>query len=305
MKLTSKRKKAYILLIINVIIWGAALPIVKNSYEHTTPFRFLFYRYVIAAIASLPLLIIYFPKIKKKLQTISTILLIEFIGITINLSLLYIGLSKTTSIETGLITTAGPILSLIGGVIFLREKEERHELIGLAIAFLGTILLTLSPLASSEVNVEGFSLQGNILILMHTATNAGYFLLAKKYYKNCPKLFASGVSYYMGIVSFFVLALIEAGSLTILANSISSDLEQPSVILAGFYMGILGSIVALTCYIKGQDLIEASEASLFGYLQPLIYVPLAIFWLGEDMNILQAGSLVVVLVGVLLASRRH
>ena len=69
-------------------------------------------------------------------------------------------------------------------------------------------------------------------------------------------------------------------------------------------MGILGSPIAVSLYLYGQDKIEASEATLFSYLQPLIYIPLAVFWLGEKIIPAQLIGLAIIAAGVYLAERR-
>lgn len=162
----SNRTKAYILLIVNTVIWGASLPIVKNSYEYTDPFRFLFYRYAVASFLSIPVLI-YFTKRRGKYLSTIKIILIELVGVTLGLSLLYYGLSKTSSIEASLIATTSPLFTILGGIFFLKEKEERREAIGLIFAFTGTLLLTLVPLFNKVgVNTE-ISLFGSVLILLN------------------------------------------------------------------------------------------------------------------------------------------
>ena len=70
------------------------------------------------------------------------------------------------------------------------------------------------------------------------------------------------------------------------------------------YGAIFGSIIGLTTYIKGQDGIEASEASLFTYLQPAIYIPLGYFLLQESASLLQIFSLLIIIFGVYIASRK-
>ena len=60
------RNVAYILLLLNTILWGAALIVVKPAYEVTTPFRFLLYRYSLAVVLSLPLLVFYIWRIWQK-----------------------------------------------------------------------------------------------------------------------------------------------------------------------------------------------------------------------------------------------
>jgi len=63
--------------------------------------------------------------------------------------------------------------------------------------------------------------------------------------------------------------------------------------------------VALTFYIKGQEMIEISEASIFGYLQPVITIPLGVLWLNENLNIFQIMGITLIAGGVIVASVRE
>lgn len=301
----SKRTTAYILLLTNVVLWGAALPIVKLGLGPTTPFRFLLYRYVFAVLFSLPILFHYWPKIKHRSRSIGTIIGLELLGTTTGLSFLYIGLDKTSSLEASLIATTTPIFITLCGIWFLKEKEEKHEWIGLVIAFLGTLLMTFLPgFLRGEALFSG-SFVGNALVFTNNIISAIYFVLAKKHLRTIPKLFATTISFYVGLITFALLALFEVhGSVFVLLQTIHIDLTYPSVWLISLYMATFGSIIGLTVYIKGQDMIEASEAGLFGYLQPLVYIPLSYVLFKEGASSLQIASLGLVLLGVFVAEKR-
>lgn len=301
----SKRSIAYFLLLVNVVAWGAALPIVKLGLGPTTPFRFLLYRYALAVIFSLPILWYYWAKVKDKSHKIGTIIGLELLGTTTGLSFLYIGLDKTSSLEASLIATTTPIFITLGGIWFLKEKEERHEWVGLAIAFIGTLLMTFLPGFLRGEPLFSGTFFGNALVFANNIISAAYFILAKPHLRKIPKMFATTISFYVGLSTFAVLALVELhGDLFSLYRNIKIDLTYPSVWFISLYMATFGSIIALSAYMKGQDEIEASEAGLFGYLQPLVYIPLSYLLFKEGVSLLQIASLGLVLIGVVVAEKR-
>lgn len=305
---TSKSKtlrwKSYAFMLLNTIVWAVAFILVKPAFEVTTPFRYLFYRYVIAVIVSLPILFHYLQRFKLTWKMVWNISWIETIGV-LTLSFVYWGLNYTSAIEAGLLTSSLPIFIIFGGIWLLGEKEEGHEWQGLVIAALGTLLLTLIPLFTNQhQRLLEVSLLGNILILLHNLANMIYFPMIKKHYAHIPKLLATSLSFYIGLIFFFVLSLIEVGSFSELVSSARVDLSFSSVWVASGYMAIFGSIIGLTAYIKGQNGIEASEAALFWYLQPLIYLPLAVIILGEQLTVWHLIGLALTTAGVYLAERR-
>lgn len=202
----SSRHVAVGFMLLNTLVWGAALPIVKPGLEVTTAFLFLFERYALATLFTLPFLVWYFWKNSKLFGFLPRIIVLELIGTTLSLSLLYFGLERTTALESSLITTTVPVITIIGGVLFLREKQERREWFGLSLALAGTLLLVVEPVLSGAWRAAEFSLLGNLLVFGQNITISIYYILAKKWYRQVPKLFATGVSFLVGTVSFGFLS---------------------------------------------------------------------------------------------------
>lgn len=299
-----RRTTSYLFMLLNTVVWGASLILVKPAFDVTTPFRFLLYRYIIAGSISLPFFIRYLTQIKNLKQILTKIVLIEILGSSIALSLLYTGLNMTSAIQASLISTTTPIFISVLAVLMLKEKEESHELMGLIITFLGTLLLTVYPLLNGHAQIGGVSIKGNLLIMGQNIATAFYFVFTKKYYQKIPKMFVAMTSFYVSLFTFAPLALLEAGGVSQLMSQIQIDIQYPSVWIAGVFMGIFGSIIGYTAYLKGQEGIEASEATLFSYLQPLIYIPMGIWLLHESVSSLQIISLLIILVGVVIAEKR-
>lgn len=294
----SKRTKAYLALLTTALLWGAAFPIIKPSLDHISPFQFLYFRYLIAAPLTLPIIVYYLRKLKPSLKTILKIISLELFGAPFALSILYFALSKTSALEASLITATSPIITTIGGIIFLKEKEEKREWLGLTISFLGTLLLVFQPLLNGQSILKTFSFSGNLIILIYNFIIAAYYLTAKKYYQNLPKFFVTSISYSLSFISFFIFLHLTKSPTPL------NLLKIPSVAIAVIYMGIFGSIIGLTTRIYGQDKIEASEASLFDYLQGVVAIPVAFVLLKEVPDFKQILALLVILAGVILAEYR-
>lgn len=302
-----KRSTAYFFLLTSTICWGLAFVFVKPSLEYISPFRFLLYRYILAALLSTPLIWYYWKKIKHIWRAIKTIVLLELFGTTFCLSLLYSGLAHSTAITASIFTSTTPLFIVLAGVLFLKEKQEKHESVGLFIACIATLVLAVAPsiFTTQSAGIASLLSSGNILILGATSATALYFILAKKYYQKLPKLFVTAVSFFVGSVSFLLLVLYEQHfSTTSLLSQIHLDALQPTVWFAVGYMALFGSIIGGTAYLKGQAEIETSEASVFTYLQPLVAIPAGIILLQESVTPIQIGALVAIVVGVIIAEKR-
>lgn len=302
------RQRSIFWLVVNAICWGAALPVVKPALSSISPFAFLTYRFMAAGIITLPLLLSQLHKLRPLGKNLFTILWVELIGTTLALGLLYEGLERTSALDASLIVTMTPVFMVLGGVLFLRESQEKHEWIGLVLALVGTIIFVVEPILAGRDRhtSEDSSLVGNLLVIVQNIVTVAYYLLAKRKYHRLPKLLVTSVSFWIGAISFGALTLWQSQlALAEFWQQTLLDFQIPSVILAVLYMATFGSIIGLTAYIKGQDGIEASEAGLFVYLEPLVYVPLAVLFLNERLSIVVVGAMALVGYGVFLAERRR
>lgn len=297
--MTKKRKLAYLLLIINTIVWGLAIPVVKPALSFITPERFLFYRFLLASILTLPFLIFNWNKWKLNLKTVIKIGSLELIGTTLILWLFYYSLKLTSAIESSIISSVAPLFITALGIFILKEKETKKEWRGLLLALLGTLIIAVEPLTNQNGRISG-NLAGNALMLLQNIVWAVYLVLAKKIYRRYSKLAITAISFWVGTITFFILSLPTGNPLLL----ISTEMSQAMVLWAVVYMAIFGSIIGATTYLAGQNLIEISEASLFTYLLPLIAVPVSIIFLHESLPFLTILGMILIFIGVIFGEKK-
>jgi len=295
--LHSKRAQAYALLLINTILWGFSAPIIKKALDYVTVNQFLFGRYLLASLIFLP---IYFLT-RKKSPSITTnnyklLIPLALLGTPLTLIPLYEGIKLTTSLEAAILAATTPILVIIGGQLFLREKISANEKIGIFVALLGTLVLTLEPVFSNGFSLT-FSVLGNLLIIASNLIWAAFLLIVKKVKADPGQI--SLVSYLVAIPVFLILLLLESP-----ISNLQSQISNSYALFGILYMAIFGSVIAFWAYAKGQALIEASEASVFTYLQPLFTFPLAYFWLGESISQLGLFACLLIATGVYFSEYR-
>jgi len=231
--------------------------------------------------------------------------LIESLGTIVVLWLLYYALNLISAIEASLLGNATPIFVTLGGIFFLKEKESRQEWSGLFLALIGTFILVIAPNLAAGQGFNLTSLSGNLIFLLAMLFNAAYYLLAKKYYWQLPLFLVTAISFYVGLIGFGLLFWQESSSLANIWPQIRLDWQIPATAIASLYMAFFGSIIGLTAYYQGQKHIEASEASLFTYLQPLVAIPLAIFFLSESVSWQQLLGLAIIFLGVIWGEKHH
>jgi len=290
--------KAYFFLLLTSLIWGIAGPIIKYTLQFIKPFSFLFWRLLITSLIYLPIFIIYKRRknIRLKSAKIKKLIGLGFLGTTLCLVFLFVGLRYTTAIDSSLIGSIAPIVVIIGGAIFLKEEVTLQEKIGAVIAFLGSIITIIQPLFEKKFLAKE-NIYGNILIFISTLTWAIYCLLmrqSEKRDKTDPFILTS-IGFFTGFITIIPFFIWESSTINHQSLAIS-PLALPGIL----YMSIFSSLIAYFTYNLGYSLIEASEATLFDYLKPIFAAPLAIIWLGEKITPFFLSGAFFIFLGVFL-----
>jgi drug/metabolite transporter (DMT)-like permease len=294
-----KRKLAYLAAISNALIWGAALPLVKPALSHVNPHQFLFLRYLVAAPILLPFLIISLIKNPLSPKQLFRIFIFETLSMIV-LYIIYIGLDKTAALQASFFLNTKPIFTILAGVLILKEVEERHELVGLVLAVIGTGLVLSTPIFyQDQLTNTSFSLIGNFIIFSALLLDVVRLMGVKKFYGGINKLTIVSISALLGLIFFSTIGYFTN---TLPALSI---MDLPSVALPVIYMGTLGTILAFTFQFIAYTYIEASEAALFSYLQPLVYIPLSVIWLKDTLLPTQLIGVIIIALGVFIAEKRQ
>lgn len=291
------RRLAYIALTANAIIWGAAFPVIKPAFDFITPTQYLYFRFLIAGVISLPIFLYYYIKIHPKISYIIKVLLIEVLGLALPLIVLYEGLARTSALEASLIGSTGPIFVVLGGIWFLREHENRREWQGLGLSLLGSLILVVEPMFRGGIDTSS-STTGNLYILGYNILYTIYVLVVKKIYKTKPPLYLGSLT-YIGTALIYALILTYSHTLPSL-----SLLANPTILIPVLYMAIPGGILAFALYLYAQSKIEVSEANLFTYLNGVVAIPAAFFLLGEKPSLVTIIAILIIAYGVYRAEIR-
>lgn len=291
------RRLAYLALTANAIIWGAAFPIIKPAFDFISPTQYLYFRFIVAGIVSIPIFLYYYFKIHPKISYILKVLLIEILGLALPLIVLYEGLSRTSALEASLIGSTGPIFVVLGGIWFLHEHENKREWQGLALSLLGSLILVVEPMFRGGVDTSS-STTGNLYILGYNVLYTIYVLVAKKIYKTKPPLYLGSLT-YLGTALIYALTLNYSHSLPSL-----SLLSNPTILIPVLYMAIPGGILAFTLYLYAQSKIEVSEANLFTYLNGVVAIPASFLILGEKPSFLTFIAILIIAYGVYRAEKK-
>jgi drug/metabolite transporter (DMT)-like permease len=294
------RTFAFLLLFIVTIIWAIAAVVVKYTLGGIEPLPFLTYRFLISFVIAAFALAFTRNKFNYSLKTWAGITIYSFLTTTFSLGLLFLGLDQTTVLELAIIGLAGPLLAEYAGVIFLKEHLTKREKLGTLIAFLGTIFTIVEPVLHATDSFSSFT--GNILLLISTVGDIAALILLKKLIKEkIQPFFLTNMAFIIGFITLLPVTIIAIGIPNFV--NIVSNLSVPNH-LGVIYMAVFSGTIAYTLRARAQKSLEVSETAIFGYLSPIISVPLAVIFLSETITPIFIIGGILVAIGIFIAETK-
>lgn len=280
-------------LIIANIIWGATSPILKYSLENIPPFSLAFIRFLLASLILFPFVHtkIDYPDLKNR-----WLWMYAFFGITLNIIFFFLALQRTPSINAPIIGSSGPILGLVGALIFLKEKVSKSAVVGTFVALLGIVVVILQPLLKSGLNTE---MVGNLLMVLATLGAVIACMAGRKFLTPSNALGSTFWACLIGTLSFAPLMFWEY-------------LQNPtwwgSLDIRGWvgiiYGGIFASCIAYATYNWALAKLPAYKTSVFTYIDPVAAIIIAVPLLGEKITPPFIIGSILVFLGILISERR-
>jgi len=279
----------FVALVIANIIWGGASPIFKYALQNIPPFTLAFIRFFFAGLIFLPLAILNWQKLTK--EEWFRVMLIGFFGVGINVSFYFLGLRMTESINVPIIASSGPVLVYLFSIYFLKEKPKSGVFFGMMMSLLGVLVIILSPIFLEGKGLILGAIEGNIFILIATLGKVFQTIVSREIMKKINPFQVTAITFL--VFSFMFLPFIPNE----LSNWDISFLNNQG--LLGIVYGIfLSSGVAYYLFYYGLSKMNAHEAGLFDYLDPIVAVIIAMPLLGEYPSIFHFIGSVLVFTGI-------
>jgi len=280
--------KTYFLITLCVLFWSINFVIGRFIKDDITPLELSFFRWFFVFLMIVPILTIRHKNILNSLKQNFTILtILALLGITAFNTLLYFGLSTTTSTNALIINSTVPILVLLMSYFILKQKMYLHQTIGIVLSTLAVVYIILKADVSNVFAVE-FN-QGDILIIISSATWALYSVLMKFKPKDL-----NDFEYFATIVTIGLILLLPFYLYQ--GYSIKKELEVLTNNLFVFlYVSIFASITSYYLWHNGIEKIGASKTAQFMHLMPLFGIVLASMFLNETLenyHLLGAGLII-------------
>ncbi|MCD5425276.1 MAG: DMT family transporter [Methanosarcinaceae archaeon] len=290
-------KKAYVMIILAVILWSSTFTFIQIGLKEVTPIYIGALRFVIAS-----MLLIVYVLIKFKIEEIKNFTKNNFIiltalgifGITIPNIVQNIGMLFVTASMASILQNSSPAFTLLLASIFLNEYIGFKKIIGLIISFIGVVLISIDNGSISIVGENYYSLYGNILIIISALCYSIYFILSKKIIKDNHPALILAISTVIGTI---LLSIVSIGVEPI--DFSFSKLTWFAIIM----MAIFGSVISTLMYFKALKEFEVSKINFFTLLIPIFAIIQAHIILGDVLQPNQIVFGALILFGIWIAQK--
>lgn len=285
----SELRRAYLLLVITTLCWGANAILSKMAVGEISPMLLVSLRWfgvvLLLAVFSRRQIVNNWPELRKHLPYI---FIMGSVGFTAFNALFYVAAHSTSAINIGILQGAIPVFAIVGSFILYRIRITSMQAVGIGITLLGVFTVASAGDISRLLNLT-FN-RGDLLMLLAGFLFAAYSIgLMRRPAVPALALFAFLAG--MAFLASLPLVVIE---------SLYQPLEWPSTIgwIVVILVTLLPSFVAQISFIKGVTLIGPGRAGVFINLVPVFAAIMAVLFLGESFELFHGVALALVLGGI-------
>lgn len=286
------RNRAIFALIVANVIWGLASPIFKLSLQNINPFTLAYFRFLGASLILFPFSI---QNLTIERADWMKLIMLSFFGVTVNIIFFFYGLKYAPSINAPIIASSAPIIIYISSIFILREKKHIRVLFGLIISFLGVLTIVGQPVLQQGNPKE---IIGNCFFIIAMLGAVGHAVISKELLPRYKPIVITFWSFLLGSLTFLPFFIIESISYPPVH---AFDIRGWIGIVYGIFFS---STLAYLLFEWGIQKIDAQEAGIFYYIDPIAAMTLAIPILGEKITPVFLIGALLVFGGIAIAEGR-
>ncbi len=285
--------RAYLALILAMIMVGGNIPLGKLITETIPPTSFAMLRFISSSLVLIPLAMME-PSALQSLYRLNLrqwleITCLSLFGTVLFTTFMLIGVQYTPAINAGIISSSLPAVIAVLSFLILREYITVRTAGSIALAVLGIAILNLSDPSGHGASGTVSSSQsaiwfGNSLIFAAICSEALFAVLSRRYAAIIPVWTLSLLVHALAIPLTIPLLVMMDGGLQLPSAPISFWA------VAGYYI-LSASLLSFYLWCYGIRSVPASTAGVFTALVPVTSLLIAILALGETLSWLQVAGL--------------
>lgn len=279
-----------------VLLWGSAFPLIKIALSEVPPVTLGFLRFLIAT----PILTLYaYVTDAKGFQALfrNNVLALILMGLTGVMGyhvFQNIGIQHTSATNSSIIISSNPIILAVLSVLFLREKVEATQALGIVIGFAGVVTIILTE--GRGLLIDSSGLVGDLLSLGGGVSWAVYSIFGKRLSTRVNPTALTAASTIFGTIFLIPPALL------------LETPHLPATSVVWFAIVALSLGASCLAYVLWNQVLSEEEAFRAGvslFLMPVVTTVLSVALLSEPLTLFIVAGMGLVLSGVFITERNN
>ena len=284
----------YLLLVLTTLFWSGNFVLSRGMHADIPPLALSFWRW---ALALLIMLVFSWRTCWRQSDIIvrerKYIIIQGLLGVTGFNSLIYLAVQTTTAVNAVLINSCTPILIALCALLINKEPLKLRQCAGILLSLSGVTLIMVGGDLGSLVELD-FN-RGDLLVLCAGLVWALYSVNLKSFPQDLhPFSYQTGIMIagLIGILPFYLLELGMGYQMVVNTPTLTTIV----------YVAIFPSVLAFIFWNRAVRDIGATRAGAFIHLMPVFSSILAVFFLGESIELFHLQGIGLVFGGIFLAT---
>jgi O-acetylserine/cysteine efflux transporter len=272
------------------IMWGLSIPITKLGLETVPPLTLTAMRFLVAV----PLLLVLSARqLRLPWQALPSIIALGVMGITFGNVAQSFGVQGTSASVGTIISATIPIFIVIFAAIRLKQHVASRHWVGLFAAFVGIALVAVGSGPGVD-DLSETTVAGVAWMLVSAVAIAFYFIWSAELTVKFGLLAVTTWNSLAGLVAILPLAGWEMAHAPVQITT--------QAIWAIIYLGSMVSVAGLLLWLFILRAVPARVAASLQYLQPVFGVAAASVLFGDQLGLIFATGVALILGGLALAA---
>ena len=286
----SNTKKGILAGIISNTIFGFSFIFTTICLNETSVLITLSYRSIIALITLFIVMLIFKVKIKIDKKDLPLLIIMGLCQPSIYFLCENYGILYSSTSFASVMLSVIPIICIILGVTFLKEKVTIKQIIYACLAVVGVILISISNWTGGHIKLLGI-----VLLLGAVISAAVFSIFSRKLSTKYSSLQRTFMMFLISTITFTSIAFFQ--NINQLDNFIK-PLSNYKFVLSVLYLGTISSVVAFMLVNVANTNLPVSKSTVFSCLSTVISVVVGIVLLKEPYSIITIIATFIILFGV-------
>lgn len=293
----NNKNLAVLALVVASVISGVNSPVVHYGLQTIPVALFGLLRHAIP-LALLALFLLIRPRTSLSGGQITTAVCFGFLIYFASNGLFYLGVQRSGSVNSAVIGLLEPLLMFVVSVEVMKEKFNGRVFTGIALAFVGSLLVVFGPLLFGQGLSFAGSLLGNLFLLACVFTSIAGTWVAKLGLKKIDRV---QFLFWSLVPAVFLYGILSLGQVSLLPSII----RQPSLVYAVLFGAIMNGLLTYLCIFYGLKRVNGEEYGLFSYIAPATAAFVAVVFFNEKFTPLLVAGVSIIAAGLYLAEAHH